>query len=315
MSTFLVIGEALVDAVVHPDGTAAEHPGGSPANVALGLARLGKRAELLTHLAEDDRGRSVRTHLETSGVVVLPQSFGATRTPTALARLDDDGVATYEFDLSWDLAPVTVGDAVRVVHTGSIGAVAATDPADALLTLLREARATATITYDPNLRPTIMGDPAAVRRDVEALVRVADVVKVSDEDLAWLFPEADPVAVARAWAGGPGSACPEALVIVTRGGDGSTAVLSDGSTVDVPAPRVTVADTVGAGDSYMGGLLAALDDHGLTGAARRDALHRAGAGTLRTVMEHAARIAAVTVSRPGANPPTAAEITTQGSTT
>jgi len=200
MSTFLVIGEALVDAVVHPDGTAAEHPGGSPANVALGLARLGKRAELLTHLAEDDRGRSVRTHLETSGVVVLPQSFGATRTPTALARLDDDGVATYEFDLSWDLAPVTVGDAVRVVHTGSIGAVAATDPADALLTLLREARATATITYDPNLRPTIMGDPAAVRRDVEALVRVADVVKVSDEDLAWLFPEADPVAVARAGA-------------------------------------------------------------------------------------------------------------------
>ena len=301
MSDVLVIGEALVDVVVTPDGARTRHPGGSPANVALGLARLGRSADLLTWIADDADGRLVADHLAASGVRVLPASWGATRTPTALARLDAEGVATYEFDLQWHLAPVAVD--ARVVHTGSIGALAATEPATALADLLRGSRASATVTYDPNLRPSIMGSADAVRAQVGAIAEVADVVKVSDEDLAWLHPGQDPVEVARSWAG---LGC--ALVIVTRGGEGSTAVLPDGARVDVPAPRVAVVDTVGAGDSYMGGLLAGLDDHGLTGADRRAALRAIDPDTVREVMAYAARIAAITVSRTGANPPTSAEL-------
>lgn len=304
MSEFLVVGEALVDVVITPDGARTEHPGGSPANVALGLARLGKAVSLLTWLGDDPRGRMIADHLAASGVAVLPASRGSERTPTALARVDADGVATYEFELSWDLPPFRVVENVAVVHTGSIGAVAATEPSDALTALLHDARSTAVVTYDPNLRPSIMGSAEAVRGKVEALVQMADVVKVSDEDLAWLHPHADPLDVAHRWVRELGCA----FTVVTQGERGSIAMLADGTQVAVPAPKVTVADTVGAGDSYMGGLLAALSDHHLTGALNRDALHNVDAATVTAIMEHAARTAAITVSRPGANPPTAAEL-------
>lgn len=304
MSEFLVVGEALVDVVVSLDGARTEHPGGSPANVALGLGRLGKDVSLLTWLAGDPQGRMVTEHLEASGVVVLPGSLGAQRTPVALARVDASGTATYEFDLSWDLAPLTLAGDVAVVHTGSIGAVAATRPADALKALLRHARSTAIVTYDPNLRPSIMGAAGEVRGKVEALVGLADVVKVSDEDLGWLYPDADRLDVAHRWVAEHGCA----FVVVTLGGHGSVAVLADGTRVEVPAPAVTVADTVGAGDSYMGGLLATLSDRGLTGASSRDVLRAVDALTVTSMMERAARVAAITVSRPGANPPTAAEL-------
>ncbi|MDQ0424394.1 MULTISPECIES: carbohydrate kinase family protein [Cellulomonas] len=304
----LVIGEALVDAVRRPDGTHDEFPGGSPANVAIGLARLGRRAELLTWLADDAHGDLVRRHLAASGVHVLTGDRAPARTPVATAHLDAAGVATYDFDLEWDL-PATwdegEGDAL-VVHTGSIAAVL-TPGGPKVADLLESRRATSTITYDPNLRPALMGDPADVRPVVERLVRASDVVKVSDEDLAWLLPGVAPAEVAEDWSrSGP------ALVVVTHGGEGAFASTAAGARLTVPAPRVTVADTVGAGDSFMGGLVDGLWSAGLLGADRRAALHDVDAGTVEQVLARCARIAAITVSRAGANPPTTAELDTEG---
>nr|WP_298459571.1 carbohydrate kinase [uncultured Cellulomonas sp.] len=300
----LVVGEALVDVVRRTDGTVDEHPGGSPANVALGLARLGRPVELLTWVGTDDRGRAVREHLESAGVRLSPGSDGARATSVATATLDGDGAATYTFDLDWQVPSdhaVDLGDVVAV-HSSTIGAALEPGGTD-VLRLLAEARVDATITYDPNIRPDLLGDPQAARDLVERLVVLADVVKVSDEDLAWLAPGVEPRDVALRWASrGP------ALVVVTRGGEGALAVTAGGVELTVTAPRVQVADTVGAGDSFMSGLLDGLWSAGLLGASHRIALGGAGSEVLGPVLERCARIAAITVSRPGANPPRADEL-------
>ena len=294
------------DGIPH-DGTVVEHPGGSPANVALGLSRLGRGVDLLTWFGQDEYGRLLTDHLRASGVEVLPGSETADRTSVAAATLDADGVATYEFDLSWHIptrwtSPPT---APLVVHTGSIAAVLEPGGSD-VANILAAHRDSATLTYDPNLRPSLMPPADETRQVVEGLVAIADVVKVSDEDIAWLEPGQDPLDVAQRWAGtGP------AVVVVTRGGDGATAMTADGRQVHVEAPRVTVADTVGAGDSFMGGLIDGLWSADLLGADKRSALRSADDETLRRVLTRCARIAATTVSRAGANPPTAAELDAQ----
>lgn len=302
----LVIGEALVDVVVHHDGSREEHPGGSPANVALGLARLGRQVDLLTWLAHDAYGSRVRSHLEASGVHVIAGNRSALSTPVAIARIDDQGAASYVFELEWDLPTQWDGDDVAplVVHTGSI-ATTLRPGAGAVLREVVARRATSTVTYDPNMRPAIMGDPRDVVPVVDELVRAADVIKVSDEDLAWLHPGQAPEDVATRWArSGP------AVVVVTRGGEGAFAVTSGGVTVSVRTPPVQVVDTVGAGDSFMSGLIDGLWAADLLGGDRRAALHVIDAATLEKVLLRCARIAAITVSRAGANPPRAAELVT-----
>lgn len=304
----LVIGEALVDVVNRPDGTVETHPGGSPLNVAIGLGRLGRSAGLLTWLGDDEHGALVRAHIATSAVTLLEGSTGAERTSVATATLDASGAATYEFDLDWRVpADATVPAGAIVAHTGSIAAVLEPGAAG-VLRLVREAREHATVTYDPNVRPTLMGNPADARRAIESLVALADVVKVSDEDLEWLLTgqAADSGAVeqlAREWAThGP------AFVVVTRGGEGASAFAADGREVAVTAPRVEVADTVGAGDSFMGGLIDGLWGAGLLGADRREELRAIPDEVLAQILDRCARIAAITVSRPGANPPGRAEL-------
>jgi fructokinase len=273
-------------------------------NVAIGLARLGRGVDLLTWYGTDERGRAIAEHLAGSGVDVVPGSDSAPSTSVATAVLDETGAASYVFDLSWHVPDrwATPPAAPIVVHTGSIGAVLAPGGAD-VERILRAHRDSATITYDPNMRPSLMPPPAETGPMVGELVALADVVKVSDEDLRWLEPDSEPLDVARRWAlTGP------AAVVVTFGGEGAVAVTATGATIEVSAPRVTVADTVGAGDSFMGGLVDGLWTAGLLGAEHRPALRAADEQTWRTVLERCARIAAITVSRPGANPPTAAEL-------
>lgn len=305
MGRFLMIGEALVDIVRTADRAPTAHPGGSPANVALTTARLGHETALLTWIARDELGDLIGRHLSASGVAVLQQSLGATRTPTASAVIDGAGAARYEFDIEWELSPPPVDPEVTVVHTGSIAALAPTDPPGALSSVLAAARAHATITYDPNLRPTIMGPVDEIRGGVEALVARADVVKVSDEDLAWLYPDSDPHDVIARWV----AESALAIGVVTLGAGGSFAVLQNGARVHVAAPSVTVVDTIGAGDSFTGGLLHGLDERGLIGAHRRDELAAMTADVATEVLTVAARTAAVTVGRAGADPPTLAELT------
>ena len=308
MEDVLVVGEALVDIVLR-DGAAAaglspgdeEHPGGSPANVALGLGRLGRRVALLTRIGSDARGDRLREHLAASGVDLVAGTLVDGATSTATALLDARGAARYAFELDWRLPERLDLPPALALHTGSIAAFLAPG-GDAVLDLVHRTAGRATVSYDPNARPVLMGDSGPARERVEAFVAAADVVKVSDEDLAWLAPGADVLDVARAWlALGP------ALVVVTRGGEGALGVCRDGDVI-VPAPPVAVVDTVGAGDAFMSGLLDALATAALLGAERRTALHAIDLDVLAGAALHAVRVAAVTVSRAGANPPTAAEL-------
>lgn len=298
----LVIGEALIDIVQHSGTEPVEHPGGSPANVALGLARLDRETELVTWIGADPRGESVRQHLAASGVRLSARSAEAARTSTALARIGSEGAADYVFDIDWSLPVQHPASPPLVLHTGSIASVLEPGAA-AVETMVEAHRATATITYDPNARPQIMTDHAAALAAVEAQVRRSDVVKASDEDLDWLYPGSDPLDSATAWLEwGP------ALVVVTRGAQGSWARTATGVQAAAPPRPVRVADTVGAGDSLMGALIDGLWTAQLLGAERREALRALDAPMLRRILDHAAAVAAITCSRPGADPPTRAEL-------
>ncbi len=297
----LVVGEALVDIVRQAGTPPVEHPGGSPANVALGLARLGRSPQLLTRLGTDRRGEAVRNHLESAGVRLVAGSVTEARTSTATATLDAHGVASYDFDLDWTLPGGVGPGAATAVHTGSIAAFLAPG-GDAVLALVEAAAGRATVSYDPNARPRLMGDARAAQARVEAFVARADVVKVSDEDLAWLAPGEDPAVVAGQWlARGP------SVVVVTFGAEGALGVCAAGS-VTVQAPRITVVDTVGAGDSFMAGLLDHLAAVDLLGPRQAARLRTVGVEEVTAMLRHAARIAAITCTRAGANPPTRAEL-------
>lgn len=291
----LVIGEALVDLIRRPDAPERASVGGSPLNVAVGLSRLDVPVALRTAVGDDDLGGLIQDHLHANAVALVDGSVTRRRTSTAVAAIGDDGSASYDFDITWAL-DASVDDPVMLVHTGSIAAVL--EPgASAVATALRELRSTATISYDPNVRPQLMGDPATALSRIEDHVRAADVVKASNEDLAWLFPHSRADDVARRWlALGP------AVVVVTHGDLGAHAV-SAKAEARIPAPAVEVVDTIGAGDSFMSGLLAALHDAGLLGRSQESRLRALDADQLRGLLEFAAACAAVTVSRPGADPP------------
>jgi len=305
--TALVIGEALVDVVIHPGEEPVDIPGGSPANVALGLARLGRDVELDCWIGTDPRGTAVRAHLEASGVRLTTGCDGAARTSTAQATIGEDRAATYVFDLDWNPPYPTRTRGTEdplLVHTGSIAAIL--EPgASTVASVLKDFRATSTICYDPNARPQLMGTSEEARATVEALVALSDLVKCSDEDITWFYGEdCDLEEVLRGWLKiGP------SLVVVTRGKKGALALSASGVRLEVPAdPNVVVADTVGAGDSFMGGLEDALWSENLVGADRREALRTVDADTVERIVRHAASIADITVSRAGANPPTRDEL-------
>ena len=306
-----VAGEALVDMVPAPVAGYFElAPGGSPANVAVGLARLGVPARLLARLADDVLGRRVRAHLADNGVDLGYAVAASEPTSLAIVSVGPDGSPEYDFrvvgtaDWGWTAAEVAgalVGPVVAV-HSGSIALT--TPPGAAVLRdLLHTAAATATVSYDPNCRPLLMGEPADVLAGVHEMLTVADVVKVSSEDLAWLLPGRSPEDVVESWLGhGP------ALVAVTLGPDGVVAGTAGGVRARCPGVSVTVVDTVGAGDTFSAALLAGLHRRGLLGAPARPALRAIDQPTLEALLDEAVRAAAVTCSRRGANPPTTAEL-------
>jgi fructokinase len=301
---FVVVGEALVDLVGQRGSrTLVAHPGGSPANVALGLARLGDPVTLVTRLGRDAFGEMISTHLQASGVRVDGGPTDGAKTSLAVATLAA-GIATYDFRIEWDvgdLEPLPIE--TRCLHTGSLATALAPGNAHVGDLLEREhRRGRVTISYDPNVRPALLGAPEAARPGIEHLVAQSDVVKVSDEDLRWLHPDRSDEDVAREWlALGP------ALVVVTRGGQGVFAVTAD-LEVQRPAIPIDLVDTVGAGDSFTSGLLDGLRRADLIGGARRDALATIDEATLVSVLDAASLIAAITCSRPGADPPTRAEV-------
>lgn len=297
----LVIGEALIDIAERASSTVrdvrkTEHVGGSPLNVAVGLGRLDRDVDFLTHIGDDERGRRIVEYVEASGVRLVPGSITAARTPTASARIDEFGSATYTFDIEWQLTGTPEVSPPLIAHTGSIAGFM--DPGClATAALLDAYRLAATITFDPNVRPALITDREQAIGRIDRLVEKADVVKASDEDLRWIDPSRSPEDIATAWlAVGP------SIVAVTMGEQGAFATCAAG-TVRVAARKVEVVDTVGAGDSFMAGLIDALWSLNLLGANRRAELARIGLDALDGVLHEAARASALTVSRAGADLP------------
>ncbi|MGO4680283.1 PfkB family carbohydrate kinase [Microbacterium sp. 2MCAF23] len=289
-----VIGEALVDVVEGGE----THPGGSPMNIAVGLARLGHPTTLHARIGADAHGDLVRAHLDEAGVALGPDTLVPGSTSTAIARVDADGKASYEFDIDWDI-PVPDVSGARLVHTGSIGALR--EPgATAVRAALSAAAPGTLLTLDPNIRPDVIGARDEVLRRVADLAGLCQVVKLSDEDAAWLAPEATLEQVLSDLA-----AHGARFVVVTRGAEGCLALV-DGAWFARPARPVVVADTIGAGDAFMSGLLHALLHDGT------DRLLAAGEplgdDAVLAALEAALTSAALTVARAGANPPTSAEL-------
>jgi fructokinase len=296
----VVAGESLIDVVVDRDGDVEEAVGGAALNVATGLARLDTPVVLLTQAGLDERGGRIADHLTASGVeaVVAPTSTG--RTSTATARLDDAGGATYDFDLEWSL-PAQDLPACDALHVGALGA--QLEPGrTSVLDLVDQAYARdVVVSFDPNVREAVLEDPDRMWRDVESLADHCDLVKLSEEDVGHLHPGADPADIARSLLTGQRTE----LVLLTRGAQGATAYV-DGLEVSVPAPPVTVVDTVGAGDAFVAAALTVLLE--------TNALGSYGAGlprdepALLRLLRASVEVAALTCARRGAQPPTRPEL-------
>ncbi len=303
------MGEALIDIVQRPGAQPVEYPGGSPLNVAVALGRLGHTSHLLTQIGSDPRGQQIRDHAEASGVQLTSGSLQDRRTSTALAQISSTGAASYTFDLEWAPDPAGVPAAADAIHTSSIAAVL--EPgASTLRDIITRMRATSLISYDPNIRPALMGEPEQVLPVVLANASLATIVKASDEDVQWLLSGTGRTVDAAGIDAFAEDLLARgvALVVITFGADGARAFTADGR-VDIPAEPVTVADTVGAGDTFSAGLLDGLARLGLLGAEHQEAIRTLDSERVRALVQHAARLAAVTVSRPGANPPWESEIT------
>ena len=292
----LVGGEALFDLVPRGAGEdLAAHPGGGPFNTARSLARLGRPAAYLGRLSKDRFGRRLEALLEEDGVALDAVVRTDEPTTLALAEITGDGGAAYRFYERGTAAPgLTVADAleavpadVEILHVGSLGLVL--EPvASALEAVVERLAGTALVVVDPNVRPWVIADPDAYRARLARVLARADVVKLSEEDVAWLDPGRSPEDAVRAL--GPG------LGLLTRGPRGAL-VVTPSEAVEVPAPAVRVADTIGAGDAFGGGFLAWWHERGLGRAALadRDAVVEA--------TRFACLVAARTCERPGADPP------------
>ncbi|MCO6005168.1 carbohydrate kinase [Actinoallomurus purpureus] len=308
-----VAGEAIIDLVAEKSGGPyLALPGGSPANVAVGLARLGVPTRMIARIGEDPFGRTLRAHLVRNGVDTRAVAPAAEPSSVAFVHHEGGGPPSYDLrlegtaDWQWtaeELARVPLGD-VAALHVGSL-AMVMPPGAEALAGLARRARETATVSYDPNCRPDVMDRLPDARSRVETLMRTADIVKISDADLEWLRPGGDPRRFAAELVEGAGGV---SVAIVTLGADGALVAAPRLPPVHLPASPVEVVDTVGAGDSYMSAVLAGLHERGLLGAERRHALRSASGSVIMEVCAEAARASAITCGRRGADPPTRAEL-------
>jgi len=299
----VVAGEALIDLVPAAHATLAAHLGGGPFNTARTLGRLERPVAYLGRISTDSAGGRLLGQLRADGVRL--DALVRTDDPTTLAlvELDEQGVARYRFYEQGTSAPglteadalAALPEAVAFLHVGTLGLVL--EPiAAALEALAGELSGRALVMVDPNCRPAAIADADAYRARLARVLALADVVKVSEEDLAWLAPGVPAGDAARALLGqGP------AVVLLTLGGNGALALTADGEAA-VAAPAVDVVDTIGAGDAFSGGWLAWWSECGLGRAELADAARVADATAF------ACLVAARTCARAGASPPARDEL-------
>ena len=292
-----VCGEVLID--ILPTGPVV---GGGPANTAKALARLGHDVHFIDGISSDAYGQAARTELLRDSVNLDLALASDKPTCTATVTLDAAGGASYEFLIdgtaTFDFAPSWLPDPYRfqpqVLHIGTL--VTVIEPgASALYDWAMQVAEFAPIVFDPNIRPSVQPDRDLYEAAVEKWAALSAVIKVSDDDLAWLFPEVSIDDVAKRWINDG-----VFLVVVTRGANGIVGFTEDGR-VEVPGVKVDVVDTVGAGDTVGAIVVEAMIEHGLI-ELRGDRLHK--------VLSRAAHAAAITCSRQGAQPPYKHELPT-----
>ena len=302
-----VIGESLVDLVNEdPSGTSAVYhamAGGSPYNVSVATARLGIATRLYSLIGDDAFGRLLIEGANRDGVDLSGVVRSAGWTGLAVTAVDGRGAASYEFRIDdavgWGWSDMDLAGLAEatIVHFGSIASWRS--PGDAVIRTAVE-KSPALITYDPNVRTALIGSHERAVAMVEQNIAVSNLVKASDEDIEWLYPEVPIDTVADRWlALGPD------LVVVTAGADGVTAFRAGRGAVHRPAFEVTVVDTVGAGDSGMATLLAGLHERQIT---TSTLLADIGEADVVSILDDAVLAAGMTCSRRGADPPTAAEL-------
>ncbi|MGH3168832.1 MAG: carbohydrate kinase family protein [Trebonia sp.] len=323
-----VIGEALFDLVVGGDGDVAAHPGGGPFNTARALARLGVPSAFAGGLSDDGLGRQLRARLDADGVLFGLPSLSGRPATLSIADLDDDGVARYrfyldqtaaadvEYDTLWSGLSALPGS-LAAVHVGALGLVAEPVASSCERLITSGLPAQTLVMVDPNCRPGAIGDRGAYMSRLFRIMERADIVKASADDLAYLMP-GEPIGQAAGALLDQGAA----LVIVTDGPRPAAAFLPSGREIRVDVPVVEVADTIGAGDAFGGAFLAYwfLGERSRTNGARGDGSCagldriRAGftdTGAIRDALTFAVEAAALTTTRPGAEPPRLAELTSR----
>ena len=304
----LCAGETLIDFLPTEarDGKIAYRPanGGSIHNVALTLGRLCVPVGFAGAISTDFFGERLARGLAESGVAL--SHVARLDRPTTLAFVTlENGDARYAFydaeaaDRHWQLETMPpVGSDVRAIQFGCISLLRR-PAAAAYAELMQREAGRRLISFDANIRPNLVRDEADYRKRLDLFFRQAHIVKVSDADLAWIAPGADPRRLAEEWLGNQAR-----LVLLTRGGEGA-AIIGRGASALRPALPIDVADTVGAGDSFMGGILAALHDRSWLDPARLDGLSQ---GELADILDFALAVAALTCSRVGADPPRRTEL-------
>ena len=290
-----VCGEVLIDLIPDGGGERVPHVGGGPANTAKALARLGHDVHFIDGISSDMYGQMSRQEL-LDDEVNLDLALNSDK-PTCLAivSLNESGGASYEFEIdgtaTFDFSSSWLPDPSKykpsVLHIGTL--VTVIQPgADVLYDWAMQVAEFAPIVFDPNVRSVVMNDRDKYLAAVERWVAISSVVKVSDDDMAWLYPGQLYADVAQRWINDGA-----ALVVVTRGADGLVGFTADGS-VEVPGVKVDVADTVGAGDTVGAIVVEAMIEEGI--------LNLTG-DTLKAVLNRAAIAAGITCSRKGAQPP------------
>jgi fructokinase len=293
----------LIDLVDSGDQrTFTAHLSGSPLNVAVGLARLGQPTQFLARFSQDTFGRRLRDFAERNGVGLTGAVDAPQPSTLAVVNLDEHRKAHYDFyldgsvDWQWRPDELVVPDGTAILHAGSL--TSWTPPgAEHVVATLRRTRPAALVSYDPNVRPALLGTPARARPLIEAAVATADLVKASDDDIAWLYPGDRPGDTARRWLGLGATA-----VVITRGASGAVGFRRGADPLERPVRPVQLVDTIGAGDAFTSGLLDALARAGVRDPASLAAVD------LGAALDEAILVAALTCERAGADPPTAAEI-------
>lgn len=301
-------GEALIDFLPRKlaDGAAAYQPlnGGSIFNTAIALGRLGIPAGFFSGLSTDFFGDSLKEGLKASNVDLAYVQFSDRPTTLAFVKLEN-GHARYSFfDENSAGRMLTRKDApklaprVSALHFGSF--CLATEPcASTYEALMKREAGKRVICLDPNIRPTLIKHRRAHLARLNRLIAMCDILKISDEDVAWMTGKSDLATAARKWLKAGAK-----IVAITKGGYGVEA-FTPGFSLNLPAKPVQVADTVGAGDTFTAGLLAALTTAKLL---TKPSLAGIARSQLEAALDYAARAAAITVSRPGADPPWASEL-------